>query len=205
MEGEDFQILRNLDAYPRAWVVHEARFKPVINDLARASRRETMEEILFSNEPFWRDSQRTLFDPRRVAWIETDDPGSLSGYLVSGGPQAGESARVVVEESDPQRVVLDANLARPGLVILGEVFYPGWKLTIDGQAAPILRANRLMRGAAVKAGKHRLVYTYEPRSLQVGAAISLAGLVVLASSTAWCLRKGRDGFGGDPARPTRLD
>ena len=39
--------------------------------------------------------------------------------------------------------------------------------------------NRLMRGAAVAAGHHRLVYTYEPRSFQIGAWISLAGIVGL--------------------------
>ena len=74
-------------------------------------------------------------------------------------------------------------------MILADVFYPGWKLTIDGQPAPIYRANRLMRGAAVQQGKHRLVYTYEPRSLQVGIAISLLGLLALVAFSAWSFRR----------------
>jgi Bacterial membrane protein YfhO len=189
VEVEDFQILRNLDAYPRAWVVHEARFKPVISGLTRSTRKETMEEIVFANDAFWHDQTLTVFDPKRMAWLEVTDPSPLAGYLPSVPPQAGDSVNVVVEESGPQRTVLDATLARPGLVILAEVFYPGWKLTIDGEPAPIYRANRLMRGAAVKAGKHRLVYTYEPNSFKVGAAISLLGLVGLVWSSAWTLRR----------------
>ena len=189
MEVEDFQILRNKDAYPRAWVVHSARFKPVVSGLTRDARRETMEEILFSDDPFWQDSERNLYDPRRIAWVEADDPSALAGYLPGVPPQAGDSARVLVEESGPQRTVIEATLARPGLVILGDVFYPGWTLTVDNEPAPILRANRLMRGAAVKQGTHRLVYTYEPRSFRVGVAVSGAGLVVLALATAWGWRR----------------
>ena len=189
LRTEDVQVLRNLDEYPRAWVVHEARFKPPVSGLTRKARRETMEEILFSDDPFWKEPVLTLFDPRRMAWLEVDDPSSLAGYLAKIPPQAGESARVVTEEASPTRTVLEVSLARPGLVILGDVFYPGWTLTIDGQPAPILRANRLMRGAAVKAGKHRLVYTYAPGSLRVGASISLLGLLGLARATVWSLRR----------------
>ena len=191
MEAEDFQILRNKDAFPRAWIVHQARFKPPITGLTRATRKEVMEEILYPADAFWSGPEWTFRDPRQVAWIEVEDLDSLGGYLPGVPPQAGESVKVVVEESGPQRVVLDAVLARPGLVILGDIFYPGWKLTVDGQPAPILRANRAMRGAAVKEGKHRLVYTYEPRSFRVGGAISLAGLVALAAFSAWGFRRGR--------------
>jgi len=189
LEREDLQIVRNTDAYPRAWVVHGARFKEEVTGLTRRTRRETMEEILFSNDPFWHDTSRMVYDPQRIAWMEVADPSALSGHVTNLPTLPNETVNVVVEESTPQKTVLEANLASPGLVILAEVFYPGWKLTIDGVPAPIYRANRLMRGAAVKQGKHRLVYTYEPRSLQVGLAISLIGLVSLVGSTVWTLRR----------------
>ena len=90
---------------------------------------------------------------------------------------AAESVAVVRHE--PQRVELSATLERPGLVILADTYYPGWRLTIDGKPAPIFRANRMMRGATVPAGKHTLVYTYEPGSFRIGAIVSLAGATVL--------------------------
>ncbi len=43
-----------------------------------------------------------------------------------------------------------------------------------------------MRGAAVPQGSHRLVYTYEPRSFQVGGAITLAGLAAAAAFAVYC-------------------
>ena len=193
IEDEDFQILRNKNAFPRAWVVHGARFSRPIAGLTRADRKGTMEEILFDDDPLWTDAERTRHDPRRIAWIEADDQGerALAGFLP--GPKAGDddSVKVIDPGADPLRVVLDADLARPGLVILADIFFPGWQLTIDGEPAPILRANRAMRGAAVPSGRHRLVYTYRPRSFRFGAMISLAGLVGLAGFTAWASRRGR--------------
>jgi uncharacterized membrane protein YfhO len=53
-------------------------------------------------------------------------------------------------------------------------------LTIDGEPAPIYRANRIMRGAAVQAGKHRLVFVYDPFSFRLGLGISAAGFMIFA-------------------------
>ena len=185
---EDVQILRNRKAYPRAWVVHQVRFKePIVVGLTRASRKETMEEILFDDDPFWTDADKKRYDPHQMAWIETDDRRALDGFADGSPPLAGES--VAFASRTPQRVVLDVRLARPGLVILADIFYPGWKLAVDGKAAPILRANRMMRGAAVLAGKHQLVYTYEPDSFKFGAMISLSGLVALGGFSAWSWRR----------------
>src|SRR5262249_44660662 len=119
---------------------------------------------------------RPVFDPRSLAWIEVDDIVPLVPFLPGSPPGANET--VAITWYEPQRVELEARLDRPGIVILADVYYPGWTLTIDGEPAPILRANRLMRGAAVKAGTHRLVYTYKPLSFRVGGFISLASLGV---------------------------
>ena len=190
IEREDVQIFRNKAAMPRAWTVHGAIFKPVVAGLTRLGRREAMEEIVYGNDPFWSDPDRTARDPRQLAWIEMApaDRPSLNDYLTPGAPSK-EADSVEVVESTPQRVVLKANLGRPGLVILADVFYPGWKLTVDGETSTILRANRLMRGAAVRSGSHTLVYTYEPRSFRVGGIVSLGSLVALGGFFVWTWRK----------------
>jgi hypothetical protein len=129
------------------------------------------------NDPIWREPGQTVLDLRQLAVIETDDAGRLRGFL-SPTP-VGPSESVSIVSYQPQRVELRANLDRPGLVILADTYYPGWLLTIDGRPVPILRANRMMRGAAVPAGEHTLVYTYEPASFRIGAIVSLVGLILL--------------------------
>ena len=196
-EREDFQVFRNLAAYPRAWVVHSARFLKPIVGLGRTDRDAPMVEIIYSDEPLWRERDRPVFDPRALAWLDEDKKPELAGYLPgAAAPVPSESPRIT--SYDAQRVEIDVTLERPGLVVLADIFYPGWRLTIDGADAPIYRANRMMRGAAVKAGRHRLVYTYEPRSFRLGAAISLAGLTAMAAlGLAFAIRPVSPGLAAD--------
>ena len=157
VDDEDFQVLRNLDAYPRAWVVHEARFRPVVAGLTRSARKETMEEIIYADDPFWHDPALTRYDPRRMAWVEVDDKPWLAPGLPARRPAHWPASRPGLSSRSRTpcaRSWTPRPRPRPGLVILGGgPITPAGSLTIDGQAAPILRANRLMRGAAVQAGK----------------------------------------------------
>ncbi len=172
---EDWQIVRNTAAYPRAWLVHAAR---VVSPIADVDSRSTMmREIVFANDPIWRDPRRPVHDPRAVAWLETDDRKALMGYIAPVPVQKGES--VTVTRYEPQRVELKATLTRPGIVVLSDTYYPGWRLTIDGRPAPILRTNRMMRGAAVREGEHTLVYVYDPLSFRVGMAVTALALLAL--------------------------
>ena len=173
--SQDWQLLRNKAAYPRAWLVHHARVYPLTT--SPEVRASLMRTLAFMNDPLWRENDRTVLDLHQAALIETDDEKALRGFL-SPTP-VGPTETVKVVRYEPQRVELTAKLDRPGLVILADTYYPGWQLTIHGRPAPILRANRLMRGAAVSSGEHTLVYTYEPASVRVGAIISTAGLLVL--------------------------
>jgi hypothetical protein len=174
---EDVQVLRNKAAFPRAWVVHQARMlKPsapmdpeaqgsLLRRLTRAGTRAASPTAASEN------------DLRKTAWIETDHPEKLTSFLPSGQPQPKET--VTVDRAAPERVELTADLQAPGVVVLADVYYPGWELTIDGERAEILRVNRMMRGAAVGAGSHRLVYAYFPPSFRLGMMISLATLAAL--------------------------
>ena len=98
------------------------------------------------------------------------------------------SETVKVTYPNPQRAVLEAKLESPGLVILSDVYYPGWELTIDGKPAPIYQVNALMRGAAVGSGSHRLVFTFVPLSFRVGCLVSIFGLAALLFLALACVR-----------------
>jgi hypothetical protein len=187
-ENEDWQLLRNKDAYPRAWLVHFVRVRNPVVELdptpsSRADRVELMKNLVYKEDPFWRVPDRQVYDLRSMAFVETDQPWELAGFVARAAVTSAES--VAITRYEPQRVELIANLERPGLVVLADTFYPGWKLTIDGKPAPIYRTNRLMRGAAVKAGRHTLIYTYNPSSFRIGGIASITGLFILAALIFW--------------------
>ena len=60
------------------------------------------------------------------------------------------------------RIVLDADSPDGGFVVLNDVWHPWWVADIDGQPAPILRANVLFRAVAVPPGTHRITFVFRP-------------------------------------------
>lgn len=88
-----------------------------------------------------------------------------------------------------------ASGSRPGLLILADLFYPGWRAELDGQPVEILRVNYVLRGIALPPGEHRVVFRFAPTSLYTGLGMTLAGLVVLAACFSWeawaCYRRRR--------------
>ena len=172
MDNHDFAVLRNGQEFPRAWVVHNAR---AIEPGRRADGRASspgQERDPYARDPFWNDPTLTFFDPH--GWLgepRRSGPDLCRSFRASR-PRKSESVKV--SYPNPQRAILEVMLESPGLVILSDVDYPGWQLTIDGEPAPIYRVNILMRRALVSAGPHRLVYSFSPRSFQIGLVVSIA-------------------------------
>jgi uncharacterized membrane protein YfhO len=65
--------------------------------------------------------------------------------------------------------------------VLADTYYPGWIATVDGVPAAILATNHLFRGVPAPAGTHRIRFAYRPRSLRLGAALSLLTALALAA------------------------
>jgi len=185
VETRDFVVRRNLQAFPRAWVVHDARATVPVTGLSRETRDEAMQEILYGGDQIWNDKTRHVYDPYKLVWLGSNDLVELRPYL-SGQPTR-PSETVKVSYPDPQQAVLEVDLDLPGLVVLADVYYPGWELEIDAKPAAIYRVNGLMRGAAVPQGPHRLVYKYEPQSFRVGGLVSIVGLAVLVIFGVACI------------------
>ena len=167
-------MIRNLTTYPRSWVVHGARVAQPIGTTAPDAQRDTMREILYAADPLWNYAGHPVYDPHNLTWVSKADLGEIRGYL--SGMQVTPSETVKVAYPSPQKTVLEVNLESPGLVILSDVYYPGWELTIDDIPARIYRVNGAMRGAGVSGGHHRLVYKFRPLSVRLGAFVSIAGL-----------------------------
>jgi hypothetical protein len=91
----------------------------------------------------------------------------------------GPAGSVSVEHDRPGR--FKTTIEAPGrrLLVWNEAFHPGWVATIDGRAAPVLRANLDFQGVAVPAGRHRVALRFQPRSFRAGAIVSAVSLILL--------------------------
>lgn len=117
--------------------------------------------------------QEADFDPQRQAVLHGEAPA------LAGGP--GGEAQVQAYEA--LRVEIHTRSAGPSYLILSDAFYPGWIATVDGQPAPVYRANLMFRAVYLPPGEHVVVWAFEPqgwtRALLPGAAAWLLLSVLL--------------------------
>ncbi|HEY6065745.1 MAG TPA: hypothetical protein VIY96_06285 [Thermoanaerobaculia bacterium] len=95
-------------------------------------------------------------------------PGNRSPILL---------ARIAVDR--PERVVAELTTNSAGLLVLTDLFYPGWIAEEEGRRLEILRADGLFRAVALTAGPHTVTFRFRPLSFRIGAAVSAAALLTI--------------------------
>jgi hypothetical protein len=93
-----------------------------------------------------------------------------------------------------QRIVIQATALQPGLLVLGDYYYPGWEVFVDQQPAKMVRANLVWRGVVLSPGNHLVEFRFFPRSLRLGLGISGLGLLGLMGLILFQWRQSRRGF-----------
>lgn len=124
------------------------------------------------------------FDPTKQVIVDT------STQLAPQGISQGNAAIKIYRNNQVQ---IDAQLSEPGILVLTDAFYPGWKVHVDGKEQKIMRANYLFRAVELPAGNHKVEFIYDPESFKVGLIISLctAGLLVAVPLVSWFRRRAR--------------
>jgi hypothetical protein len=159
------KVYLNRDALPRAWVVHRVTQVPE-NDI------EAVETRLVADD----------FDPAVEAIVEGALPGSLG--------EVSDDDQVKITSYTAHRIEIEADLNRPGVLVLSDMFYPGWRAYIDGIEQVIYPTNLTMRGVYLEAGKHQVIFEYRPSLFITGLCISSGSIVlVLVALTVQQLRK----------------
>ena len=114
------------------------------------------------------------FDPARQVLI--------SETLGAGSPSSSSTAaEASIVAYAPKHITVKTRSAAPGILLLNDRWHPDWKVTVDGQSAPLLRANFLMRGVSVAAGEHTVEYRFDPphQTLWVSLAAVATGLLLV--------------------------
>jgi len=103
------------------------------------------------------------------------------------GKGEGTGDRVQIMAYTARQVDIEVETSSPGVLVLGDTYFPGWKAEINGREVPVFRANYLLRGIAVDSGRHRVRFFYHPLSFHIGFGLTVtAGAVIL-----WCLKRKR--------------
>ncbi len=150
------RIYANDQALPDAYVVHKAR---VIED--GNARLDALRD--------------PGFDPRSEVVLSHSPPVALRP-----GANTATREQASVLRKGPDQVLIEAELAEPGYLVLTDTYYPGWRATVDGQPAEILAANHAFRAVQLDRGEHTVVFEYAPLSFRLGAWITAASVLLLA-------------------------
>lgn len=121
------------------------------------------------------------FDPTTQTVIEA---GPETLYRTQEPPPPDSTTRYpgtasIVTENRNGVLIETANEG-DGLLVLADNYYPGWKATVDGVPAQILRANHTMRAVKVPAGRHVVSFAFMPGTFFKSMYLSIAvGVLVL--------------------------
>ncbi len=163
-------VYRNLTAMPRAWMSDAYAFldnDDVYDYLRQLSRvnfaaglRETAGVVYPAAAPAETDGEFQMLMPRDVL------------KAIKG--------EVRVASSSPHHLTLEVDPSCNGLLVVSEVFYPGWEVYVDGRKREVLQTNLMFRGVLLEGGQRTVEFRFRPESVRNGAAISLAALGALA-------------------------
>jgi uncharacterized membrane protein YfhO len=126
--------------------------------------------VAADHEDAWRRIHEPGFDPATTVILEGGQPLQV---------QAAAEAAVQVVRHAPDVVEIEVDSPAEGFLVLSDPYYPGWRATVDGDPATILRADYAFRALAVPAGPHRVTMAFRPGMWYAGLAISATTLLLL--------------------------
>lgn len=131
------------------------------------------------NQPLENAATRTTRTTRTTT--TTTSNSAASAIAATARARVGSSVSAIsADKLTDERIELSTESDFSGYLVVADQYYPGWKASLDGQATPILRANYVQRAITLPAGKHKVVFTYEPESYRIGLLISSIALALLA-------------------------
>ena len=141
------KVWENPGAFPRAWTSHDVFHIAVPAD-GRAIINDHLAEL--------RTRAFTLEKTVPLARCDGADTVTIQNYAA-------------------EKIILSANMACEGMLIVSDSYFPGWKATVDGKSTGIHEVNMAMRGVVVPAGQHEVVMKYRPASVYLGAFFTFTG------------------------------
>ena len=155
---KEVKVYQNTSAFPRAWIVHRAE---VIKD-----RRAVLDRL-----------KSEQFDLKRIITVEQDVPLAVSS--MGALPPVDDSVAEILDYG-PSEVIVSVRMDYEGFLVLGDAWFPGWRVLVDGKESTMYRTDYLIRSVYLPKGHHRVRFVYDPLCFRLGAIISSCSLSVIA-------------------------
>jgi hypothetical protein len=149
-EEDELKIFEMGDPFPRAWFVSQVE---VISEDSQAIARLADDN----------------FDLRRSAILADALTVPLSEVSAS---------TLSITDFSPLRLKIDVETSGTHLLVLSQIYYPGWRAKIDGLPAELVRVNVIQQGVVVPAGKHTVELSFKLDSFWWGGIVSGVGISV---------------------------
>ncbi len=150
-------VYENRRALPRAFVVNQV-------------------QPAASHEDAWNAIHAPDFDPTTTAVVE--GASALASTLTSASTSTSHG-QVTEIAAAPNRLTLKVNADGSVLLVLSQIWYPGWQVAVDGRAqgSPLL-TDYLFQGVALEAGSHTVELRFTSPLWRIGWV--LAGVIAVA-------------------------
>ena len=150
-------VYENLDAMSRAWLVPE---------VVAAKPQDILHAIYHSKLPDGRS-----FDPAKTALIEEPYTFQATSFDPTG--------KVDIIQLEDTEIVFQTQSKSDSFLVTSDIYYPGWRATIDGQPTRIYRADYVLRGVSLPAGSHQVRFEFHPESFYIGVTVTILSFLVL--------------------------
>ena len=84
-----------------------------------------------------------------------------------------------IDHEDPQNLALRLSAPEDGILVVADLFYPGWHCEVDGRPVAIEPAHGVFRAVSLSQGDHHVEFVFRSASFRWGACCSLAALFIV--------------------------
>ena len=155
------QPMPNPFAFGNGWIVRDIRWVDTPNEEIDAIATSDLQNIAILNKEF----------------VQTVGNYQLTDSILP---------EITLTEYQPNKLTYNFSSVSAGstvanyLVVFSEIWTEkGWKMTIDGQESPLLRANYLLRCALIPSGEHQIVMEYAPKAWKMGNTVAFVSSLVM--------------------------
>jgi len=149
----DIYLYERETALPRFYFISNWKYSDNLSDMVKElQKRDPLNFVVFSGEK------------EDIEEIHESEPA--------------KNYQIEVNQIDEQSAELTVGLENDGFLVFSDVYYPGWKATVDGENKDVKLIDGFLKGVYLTRGQHRVRFYFKPDDFVMGARLSLFGIAL---------------------------